>query len=120
MMDEQFEYDELSEGSDDYRVSPQDFAELYVIPSDWTVSTLRDELDEIIDLNPEFQKRSVWSLKAKSKFIESLIMGIPIPQILLAEALGKKTFTWFWTGSRDCNPYWTFFVGSFRTANASV
>ncbi|KKW92231.1 DUF262 domain-containing protein [Sphingobium chungbukense] len=84
--DDILDYDDFTEGSDDYRVTPADFADIFVIPSDWNVSTLRGELDEIVDLDPAFQRRSVWSLAAKSKFIESLILGIPIPQILLAES----------------------------------
>lgn len=89
---EYLEYDEATEGSDDYRVTPEDFADLFVIPSDWTVSTLRGELDEIVDLDPAFQRRSVWSVPAKSKFIESLILGIPIPQILMAESREQRNY----------------------------
>lgn len=81
-----FELEDLSEGSDDYRINPEDFRDLFVIPSDWTLSTLRREMADIIDLDPEFQRRSVWTTKAKSKFIESLALNIPIPQILLAES----------------------------------
>jgi hypothetical protein len=88
--DDILDYEEGSEGSDDYRVTPEDFADLFVIPSDWTVSTLRGEMDDIVDLDPAFQRRSVWSVSAKSKFIESLILGIPIPQILLAESREKR------------------------------
>lgn len=88
--DEFFDYDDATEGSDDYRIKPEDFADLFVIPSDWTVSTLRGEMEGIVDLNPDFQRRSVWSIVAKSKFIESLILGIPIPQILLAESREQK------------------------------
>ena len=85
------EYDDLfnddisSEGGDDYKLTPADFKETFIIPSDWTVSTPRQEMNDIVDLSPSFQRRSVWTKKAKSKFIESLILGIPIPQILFAE-----------------------------------
>lgn len=91
-LDDLLDYEEGTEGSDDYRVTPEDFANLFVIPSDWTVSTLRGEMDEIVDLDPAFQRRSVWSVAAKSKFIESLILGIPIPQILLAESREKRNY----------------------------
>lgn len=80
-----FEDDEATEGSDDYKIDPDDFKDIFIVPSDWTVSTLRQELVDIVDLEPHFQRRSVWTVRAKSKFIESLILGIPIPQILLAE-----------------------------------
>ena len=45
---------------------------------------------DIVDLEPHFQRRSVWTTRAKSKFIESLILGIPIPQILLAERKDER------------------------------
>ena len=85
-----FEDDEGTEGSGDYKIDPSDFADIFVVPSDWTVSTLRSELVDIVDLEPHFQRRSVWTARAKSKFIESLILGIPIPQILLAERKDEK------------------------------
>lgn len=85
-----FDDEDDTEGGSDYKVTPSDFSDIFVIPSDWTVSTLRRELVEIIDLEPHFQRRSVWTVRAKSKFIESLILGIPIPQILLAERLHTR------------------------------
>ena len=57
--DDFFEEDESSESSDDYHVTASDFAEIFIIPSDWTVSTLRQELVDIVDLAPYFQRRSV-------------------------------------------------------------
>lgn len=77
--------DDGAEYDGGYDLTQSDFSGLYVIPSDWTVSTLKTEMSSIVDLSPSFQRRSVWNQKAKSKFIESLILGIPIPQILLAE-----------------------------------
>jgi len=88
--EDNFEYEESAEGSDDYAVTPDDFKELFVIPSDWIVATLKSSLGSIIDLEPDFQRRGVWSQKAKSKFIESLALGIPIPQILLAESKDRR------------------------------
>ncbi|MFQ1927661.1 DUF262 domain-containing protein [Aeromonas veronii] len=41
-------------------------------------------------LDPEFQRRDAWDKKRKSKFIESLILGLPIPQIVLAESKDKR------------------------------
>lgn len=38
-----------------------------------------------ICIDPDFQRNSVWSLKQKSELIESVIMGIPLPLIYLAE-----------------------------------
>lgn len=39
-----------------------------------------------LNLNPSFQRRNVWSsVKQQSKFIESLILRLPIPSMLFAE-----------------------------------
>ena len=42
--------------------------------------------------DPEFQRRYVWDAKRKSKFIESLMLNIPIPSILLADDREKNEF----------------------------
>lgn len=42
--------------------------------------------------DPEFQRRYVWDTKRKSKFIESLILNIPIPSILLADNRERNEF----------------------------
>ena len=34
---------------------------------------------------PEFQREYVWSLSKASKFIESLLIGLPVPGIFLAK-----------------------------------
>lgn len=90
--DQPFEYDDQAEGSDDYKVRPEDFTNLFVFPSDWTVSTIRDKIAKDLDLDPEFQRRAVWNKVGKSRFIESLILGIPIPQILLSDGIGPMSF----------------------------
>ena len=59
--------------------------------TDWTVESLINQLDrEVIDLNPKFQRRDAWNDSKKSRFIESLIYGLPIPQIVLAESPNVK------------------------------
>lgn len=40
-----------------------------------------------ICLNPEYQRNYVWKSKQKSELIESVIMGIPLPLIYLAETM---------------------------------
>ena len=43
-----------------------------------------------INLNPRFQRRNAWNTLRKSLFVKSLILGLPVPQIILAEEKGKK------------------------------
>lgn len=42
--------------------------------------------------DPEFQRRNVWDDNRKSKFIESLILNIPTPSILLADDKKRNEF----------------------------
>jgi len=43
-----------------------------------------------MNIRPEYQRRLVWDAKKKSRFIESLLMNIPIPPIFLYETdLGR-------------------------------
>lgn len=59
--------------------------------TDWTVESLINQLEKgNIDLNPKFQRRDAWNQVKKSRLIESLIYGLPIPQIVLAEDKRKK------------------------------
>ena len=45
---------------------------------------------ENIDLNPKFQRRNAWNDSKRSKLIESIMMGYPVPEIVLAENPNKK------------------------------
>jgi hypothetical protein len=38
-----------------------------------------------LNLRPEYQRRLVWDIEKKSRFIESLLMNIPVPPIFLYE-----------------------------------
>ncbi|MCE5180193.1 MAG: DUF262 domain-containing protein [Betaproteobacteria bacterium] len=41
----------------------------------------------LLELSPDFQRRSVWSEKAKSYLIDTIITGKPIPKILITQRL---------------------------------
>jgi len=59
--------------------------------TDWTTETIVSQLKKgNIQLNPRFQRRDAWKLDRKSRFIESLIVGLPIPQIVLAESKSDR------------------------------
>jgi len=67
------------------------FSEAVLHAADWTVETIVAQLTRgNIELNPRFQRRDAWSLRRKSAFIESLILGLPVPQIVLAEKRGQR------------------------------
>lgn len=57
-----------------------------VTGADWTTETILNQISRgNIQLDPNFQRRDAWDRRRKSRFIESLILGFPIPQIVLAE-----------------------------------
>lgn len=67
------------------------FSSAVVSGNDWTTETLLNQINKgNIILNPDFQRRDAWDKKRKSKFIESLILGLPIPQVVLAESKERK------------------------------
>ncbi|MEV6341868.1 DUF262 domain-containing protein [Actinoplanes sp. NPDC051851] len=67
-------------------VSSDDVTRAVVTDTDWTAETILSQLKRgNIQLNPRFQRRDAWDRPRKSRFIESLILGLPIPQIVLAE-----------------------------------
>jgi hypothetical protein len=84
-----FEEDEDQENgleSNVRRISElEEISGIVVAGTDWTTATIVDQLvRENIQLNPRFQRRDAWNIIRKSRFIESIILGFPIPQIVLA------------------------------------
>lgn len=68
-----------------------DFSSIAISASDWTTETIVGQIDKgNILLSPDFQRRDAWDPSRKSRFIESLVLGFPIPQIVLAESKAKK------------------------------
>lgn len=84
-MQDNFEFEEEEDSSLDEK-GVERFSEAVLYSTDWTVETILSQLRrENIQLNPNFQRRDAWSNSRKSKFIESIIIGLPIPQLVLAE-----------------------------------
>lgn len=68
-----------------------DLSNMAISGTDWTADTIVNQIRKgNILLSPYFQRRDAWSPKMKSRFIESLFLGLPIPQIILAENKDKK------------------------------
>lgn len=73
-------YDDYDERGSELGVGEYDLA---VVPSDFNVMTLTQFIDQGWVRIPGFQRHFVWDLKRASKLIESLILGLPVPQIFL-------------------------------------
>ncbi|MEV6389320.1 DUF262 domain-containing protein [Nocardia xishanensis] len=71
--------DEASEGAqiDEY--------DLTTSPNDFNISTIYSFIQSGAVLIPGFQRNYVWDIKRASRLIESLIIGLPVPQVFLYE-----------------------------------
>ncbi len=64
--------------------------ELIATPNDFNVTTIYNFLESGAVKIPGFQRNYVWDIKRASKLIESLILGLPVPQIFLYEEARNK------------------------------
>lgn len=72
-------------------VLPENESEIVVYSRDWTIDTIISQIEQKnIDLNPKFQRRNAWDDARRSMLIESLIAGLPVPEIVLAEDPKKR------------------------------
>jgi hypothetical protein len=54
--------------------------------TDWTTGALTEQIERgVFNVDPPFQRRSAWTDKKSSLYIESLLLGCPVPPITLAE-----------------------------------
>ncbi|PKN79805.1 MAG: hypothetical protein CVU47_10000 [Chloroflexi bacterium HGW-Chloroflexi-9] len=102
--------DASEEGEDDLSVGP---SEALLTGSDWTVGTLLGQLRTgRIELSPNFQRREAWDQRRKSKFIESLLLNLPIPQIVLAERRERRGSYLVIDGKQRLLAVWRFGAGA--------
>lgn len=91
MEDKNLIIDDVMEEDEDDQNAETDYSKAVIWGTDWTTETVARQIAKgNIDLNPSFQRRDAWSDKEKSKLIESLILNIPVPPIVLAEIQGKR------------------------------
>ncbi|MFD8173635.1 DUF262 domain-containing protein [Streptomyces sp. NPDC059709] len=91
--EDELEWDDADGEAEDTSesVSSEDVTRAVVTDTDWTAETILSQLRRgNIQLNPRFQRRDAWTKPRKSRFIESLILGLPIPQIVLAEDKNRR------------------------------
>ncbi len=83
-MNEEYEW---YEGEENEEIEDVGFSEydISASPNDFNIKTLFDFIQSGIVKIPGFQRNYVWDIKRASKLIESIIIGIPIPQIFLFE-----------------------------------
>lgn len=80
--------DTASQESDEAEVGEFDIVSS---PNDWNFSTIVNFIESGAMKIPAFQRNYVWDIKRASKLIESLLIGLPVPQVFLYEE-GRNSF----------------------------
>jgi len=78
---------------DDSEVDQEIYISEYDItstPNDFNIITIGSYIESGAIVLPTFQRHFVWDKARASKFIESLILGLPVPQIFLYEESRNK------------------------------
>lgn len=74
--------DYAEEDGGDFQIDEYD---LTAIPNDFNIITIFNFIESGAVRIPGFQRHYIWDITRASKFIESLILGLPVPQIFLYE-----------------------------------
>ena len=80
-------FDDYAEDADDIQIEEYDIT---AAPNDFNVLTIYNFLESGSVRVPGFQRNYVWDLGRASKLIESLILGLPVPQVFLYEVERNK------------------------------
>ncbi len=80
-------FDDYAEEADDIQVDEYDIT---AAPNDFNVLTINSFLESGAVRIPGFQRNFVWDIVRASKLIESLILGLPVPQVFLYEIEKNK------------------------------
>ena len=80
-------FEDYAEDADELQVEEYDIT---VSPNDFNVITLNSFVESGAVRIPGFQRNFVWDLGRASKLIESLILGLPVPQLFLYEQEKNK------------------------------
>lgn len=80
-------FEDYADEVDDLQVEEYDIT---AAPNDFNVLTIHSFLESGAVRIPGFQRNYVWDINRASKLIESLILGLPVPQVFLYEVERNK------------------------------
>ncbi len=80
-------FEDYADDLDDLQVEEYDIT---AAPNDFNVLTIHSFLESGAVRIPGFQRNYVWDISRASKLIESLILGLPVPQVFLYEVERNK------------------------------
>ena len=87
----QYEQDVVDESDSEDDSYPIDQYDIVSTPNDFNTKTIVDFINSGVVIIPGFQRNYVWDIKRASRLIESIIVGLPVPQIFLYEQ-GRNKF----------------------------
>jgi uncharacterized protein with ParB-like and HNH nuclease domain len=87
MVDEEEWFEDYADGDEEAQIDEYDIT---ASPNDFNVLTLFSFIESGAVKIPGFQRNFVWDRIRASKLIESLIIGIPVPQLFLYEQARNK------------------------------
>jgi DNA-binding transcriptional MerR regulator len=111
---------EIETEEDEIAVRPQgDDRKIFTASSDPTIKDLFDRYKEgDLTLQPDFQRQFVWDPTRSSRLIESVLLGVPLPIIYLAEeADGRESVI---DGQQRLTSFFDFMDGKFKLGKLSV
>ena len=97
---------------------PTENFKLTTTPNDFNISTIISFLDAGIFKIPNFQRNYVWDITKASRIIESLLIGLPIPQMFLYEKSRNEFYVI--DGQQRMMSIYFFIKGRFPKDNARV
>ncbi len=103
------EFEEIQESS------PDELGKIVSYNVANTVEVLKFKIDnDEIELKPEFQRDFVWDINRASLFIDSLLIGLPIPSIFLGKSKEDETYKVI-DGQQRLKSVYFFLNGEFKT-----
>lgn len=121
LLDEMIVPLDQDESEDDVSLDAQATNDAVIFNTDWTVETLFRQIDKgNVDLDPQFQRREAWKIDRQSRFVESILCNLPIPNVVLAEKKGQRGKYIVIDGKQRLHTIKSFFDGNFELKGLTI
>ena len=108
----------VEDGEEEEHLGWSEAYDVTVSPNDFNVSTLCNFLDKGVIAIPDFQRDFVWDKRKASRFIESVTIGLPVPELFFYQAERNKW--WVVDGQQRLMSVYYFQKGRFPRPGVSV
>ena len=95
--------EEEDTGGGESDVKPWDPSKIRITTKNFSLRDVVDQIaDKEIDLSPDFQRDYVWKPRQRTRLIESILLGIPLPASTSIRP--EMALTKLWTACSACPP----------------